>query len=226
MLLLTLFAALFLGQPGDDTVAWKVPIDEYAHFRCDGSGWNIGDREAPRSTEMLLVADLRDGRIGRLRITDPSCLPAKARMLEGVSVGASFDALRAQLDLDAPEREVVTAMALHPHPRVAAELLSLARTHRDREVRRSAIFWLGQRAGDKAAGTLRAIVDEDPDDDVREHAVFAISQLPRERSVPMLIDLVKTHPRPAVRRRAMFWLTQTDDPRALDLVAEILEVER
>lgn len=225
MLVLPLLAALFLGQTGDGTVAWKVPIDAPATFRCDGSGWNIGDTELPRSTEMLVIAELEAGRIRRLRITDPACPRHEARMIEGVSAEASLDALLGQLQNSAPPDHLVAAVALHAHPRVVPELLTLARRHEDAGIRRSATFWLGQKAGEKAADDLRAIVDDDPEDEVREHAVFAISQLPRARSVPMLVDLVRTHSRPAVRRRALFWLTQTGDPRALDLIEEILEVK-
>ena len=101
------------------------------------------------------------------------------------------------------------------------ELIDLAR-HGDHAVRREAVFWLGQRAGEKAAAELKRIATDDEDDDIRERAVFAISQLPRERAVPMLIDLVKTHKSAAVRKRAMFWLAQTDDPRAIALIEEIL----
>ena len=100
-------------------------------------------------------------------------------------------------------------------------LIDLAR-HGDHSVRKEAVFWLGQRAGEKAAGELKRIATDDEDDDIREHAVFAISQLPRERSVPILIDLVKTHKSTAVRKKAMFWLAQTGDPRAIELMEEIL----
>ncbi|HUP62741.1 MAG TPA: HEAT repeat domain-containing protein [Thermoanaerobaculia bacterium] len=102
------------------------------------------------------------------------------------------------------------------------ELIDIARNHENRRIRREAIFWLGQKAGEKAASELRRAVDDDPDEDVREHAVFAISQLPKERGVPILIDLARNHKSPAVRKKAIFWLVQSGDDRALGLVEEIL----
>lgn len=225
-MLIALLAALFLGQPGDGTIAWKVQTRQTSMCCCDGRGYSVGRNEMPETTEIHVIATLRDGVVEDLEIRDAACALKNARLIEGVTADASLDALRAQLERDEADHDkLVLAIALHDHPRVTSELLSLARRHSSSEVRKSATFWLGQQAGEKAAGDLRAIVDEDPEDEVRERAVFAISQLPRERSVPMLIDLVRNHRRPGVRKRAMFWLTQTGDPRALDLIAEILQVK-
>jgi hypothetical protein len=226
MLLATILASLLLAPAQrDGTVAWKIPVERMSMCCCDEQqrfGW---DSEENRTTAVWLIARLQDGRIEDMKIRDASCPVGNAKVLPDVTVDASLDALLAQVRDEATDDELVTAIAIHQHPRVAAELLDLARHHPSSKVRRSATFWLGQKAGEKAAGDLRRIVDDDPDDEVRERAVFAISQLPRERAVPMLIDLVKTHRRPGVRQRAMFWLAQTNDPRALDLIAEILGVE-
>lgn len=100
-------------------------------------------------------------------------------------------------------------------------LLSLAKTHRITQVRKQSLFWLGQRAGEKATAHLKEAAD-DPDEEVREMAVFAISQLPKERAIPELIQLARTHKSKRVRERAIFWLGQSGDPRALTFIEEIL----
>jgi hypothetical protein len=100
-------------------------------------------------------------------------------------------------------------------------LLSLAKTHRSSQVRKQSIFWLGQRAGEKATKDLKDATD-DPDEDVREMAVFAISQLPSDRAVPELMQLARTHKSRKVRERAIFWLGQSEDPRALGFIEDIL----
>lgn len=225
MLVISLLAALFLGQP-DGSVAWKIHTEGTSMCCCDGQTFSKGRDDLRRTTEIYVVAQVKAGTIRDLRLLSTECTLRDAKLLENVSAEASLDALRAQLDRDGTdENEIVLAIAMHDHPRVAGDLLSLARNHASSDVRQAATFWLGQKAGEKAASDLRSIVDDDPDDEVRERAVFAISQLPRSRSVPMLIDLVRKHRRGAVRERAMFWLTQTGDPRALDLIAEILGVE-
>ena len=86
-----------------------------------------------------------------------------------------------------------------------------------------ALFWLAQRAGQKAVGTITAAIDNDPDTEVKKKAVFALSQFPKDEGVPMLIQVAKTNSNPAVRKQAMFWLAQSKDPRAIDFFAQILK---
>lgn len=104
------------------------------------------------------------------------------------------------------------------------DLLKLARkADVSRKVRRSAVFWLGQAAGDAATRGLTDLVDDRAADrEVRETAVFALSQRPRDEGVPALIRIAKQNPDPELRRKAIFWLGQSDDPRALSLFEELL----
>jgi HEAT repeat protein len=234
----TLFAALLLAlqlgaasalaqnplrdavAQGSGRIAWTIRTDGVSICCCnDSESLNIGREKRVQYENIVLVATLRDRQIVKLRMVEPACPVTDARIVENVSADASLDFLLPHVS---GTDHVIAAIAMHDHPRTVTELIALARKHESTEVRRDAIFWLGQRAGEKVAGELRRAVDEDPEDEVRERAVFAISQLPAERAVPMLVDLVKNHKRPVVRKRAMFWLTQTGDPRALQLIEEIL----
>ncbi|HEX7706396.1 MAG TPA: HEAT repeat domain-containing protein [Thermoanaerobaculia bacterium] len=184
-----------------------------------------GDRVNHLTTEMLLVAQVEQGAVRRISVFDATCKVSgegqAIHLIRNVTPEASLDYLIAHAG-DGDGSRSVFALSLHDHPRTVPELIRLAREHQSSETRKHAIFWLGQKAGVKAAGALRQAVDDDPDEKVRQHAVFAISQLPRERSVPMLVDLVKTHRSASVRKRAMFWLAQSGDQRGLDLMEEIL----
>lgn len=104
------------------------------------------------------------------------------------------------------------------------DLLGLARDTRiSRKVRRSAVFWVGQAAGDAATRGLTDLVDDNgADREVREQAVFALSQRPRDEGVPALIRIVRENRDPELRRKAIFWLGQSEDPRALSLFEELL----
>ncbi len=213
--------------------AWIVPTMGRSVYcnRCtlDGrhGGFTISDDDGmPFTSKLVLVARLEDGNLRRVRFFNAAC-PIEGNgetvyLLTNASVESSIDYLRSGLRDADEEGQIIAALSLHEHPSVVPLLIDLARHDASTKIRRDALFWLGQKAGEKAAAELRRAVDEDPNEDVKEHAVFAISQLPRERSVPMLIDLVKTHKSRAVRKRAMFWLAQTNDPRALDLIEEIL----
>ncbi|MFY9572047.1 MAG: HEAT repeat domain-containing protein, partial [Blastocatellia bacterium] len=102
-------------------------------------------------------------------------------------------------------------------------LIKVAESDSDRELRKQALFWLGQRAGNRSLEVLGSVVDKTDDDtEVQKHAVFAISQRPKNEAIPLLIKIAKTHPKPAVRKQAMFWLGQTGDERALEFFKEIL----
>ncbi|HEV2671060.1 MAG TPA: HEAT repeat domain-containing protein [Gemmatimonadales bacterium] len=104
------------------------------------------------------------------------------------------------------------------------ELLKIAKAETiSRKVRRSAVFWLGEAAGDAATRGLTDLVEDgDQDHEVRESAVFALSQRPHDEGVPALIHIAKENKDPDLRRKAIFWLGQTDDPRALSLFEELL----
>jgi hypothetical protein len=101
-------------------------------------------------------------------------------------------------------------------------LIEMARHDESSRVRGQALFWVAQKAGERAVGTLGGAVDDDPDVEVRKRAVFAISQLPRDEGVPKLIALAGTHRDREVRQQAMFWLGQTGDPRALMFFEQVL----
>lgn len=103
------------------------------------------------------------------------------------------------------------------------ELLSIARDEDlDRDVRKSAVFWVGQAAAARATEGLRSMVYSEADIEVRESAIFALSQQPHDAGVPILIDIVRTSPEPKLRKSAMFWLGQSGDPRAIALFEELL----
>jgi len=104
------------------------------------------------------------------------------------------------------------------------DLLKIAKADNvSRKVRRSAVFWLGQAAGDAATRGLTDLVDDgSADHEVRETAVFALSQRPRDEGVPALIRIARQNKDPDLRRKAIFWLGQSDDPRALSLFEELL----
>jgi len=110
------------------------------------------------------------------------------------------------------------ADSVEPWPR----LLQIAKnTNVDSDVRKSAIFWLGQAAGDKATQGLKSLLS-DEDTEVKKSAVFALSQLRSDESVSALIDVVKTSKDKEVRKSALFWLSQKNDPRVLALFEDIL----
>jgi len=102
-------------------------------------------------------------------------------------------------------------------------LLEIARGGARTDVRRQAVFWLGQEASERATEGLTSIIDDEDELEVREHAVFALSQRDETTAVDALIRIARAHPEPALRKRAIFWLGQRgDDPRVLDFLEDLL----
>ncbi len=92
-----------------------------------------------------------------------------------------------------------------------------------RDVRKSALFWVGQEAAAAATEGLADVAfDEGEDQDVRDAAVFALSQRPGDEAVPILMELARTAREAKTRRTAMFWLAQSEDERVIAFFEEIL----
>lgn len=122
------------------------------------------------------------------------------------------------------KNQIIFAASINENKDAAVNfLIDVAGKDADRESRKQAIFWLGQKAGERSLGALKDTVDgADGDTEIQKQAVFAISQRSKDESVPLLIKIAKTHSNPAVRKQAIFWLGQTGDERAVDFFKEIL----
>lgn len=106
-------------------------------------------------------------------------------------------------------------------------LIAIARdADRPRDVRSSALFWVGQTVEEAATRGLEEVVEADGDREVRKSAIFSLSQRPKDESVPALIRIARTHRDPELRRNAIFWLGQSRDDRAIRYFEEVLLNDR
>jgi len=215
-------------------VGYSVPVN-----RRDGDGgcWSDGDvtgrtRVGPLKLEgadtLFVLYRIADRNVQRIRIASPECPldlgGLTLQWLTGVRPGDSIDWLSTLATGDSSRRlanNATMAIALHGDQQATDRLIALARTAKSSDVRGTALFWIAQRAGDKAVGTITQAL-EDPETEVRKKAVFALSQLPKDEGVPKLIEVARTHRDAAVRKQAMFWLGQSRDPRALTFFEQIL----
>jgi hypothetical protein len=137
--------------------------------------------------------------------------------------GIILQALAKDTSAAVRKRAVFALSQLRDEAAAVQSLLRVARTDATPSLRGEAIFWLGQKAGRKAAADITERIEQDPDTDVKKRAVFALSQLPKDEGVPLLIQVARNNPNPAVKKQAMFWLGQSKDPRAIEFFAEILK---
>lgn len=184
-------------------------------------------------TEAAVLMRVRGGLVGRLEIlgcherdrelasSDP---PRDLGLVGGPECAGFLLSLVDDLPAKSAEEAVVGA-AISRDATVWPRLLEIARDGGlAREVRESAVFWLGQDTAAKATDGLKEILDDgDEDLGLRKHAVFALSQGGDSSSaMPTLMEIAESSPHPQLREEAIFWLAQYDDPEVLDYFEKIL----
>ena len=106
---------------------------------------------------------------------------------------------------------------------VHGQLLEIARTHSNQEIREKAVFWLGQIAdSEQIISDLTAIALNDTVESIQHKALFSLAQSESDLAVDALIELSKNHPNLSIRKKAVFWLGQSDDERAVQAIEKIL----
>jgi HEAT repeat protein len=93
-------------------------------------------------------------------------------------------------------------------------MLGVVKNDPSREVRKKAVFWLGQVNTDKAATALEQIMSSSTqDDEMREQAVFALMQQHSARGQAAVRAIAQDPKAPdGVREKAVFWLGQQKSP--------------
>ncbi len=177
-----------------------------------------------------VVLRVRDGEVSRVKHAVGGSWRSLPRNTNDMGEVSPQEATEFLMKLAAEARgsvaeDALSAAALADNVELWPQLLEIARTRdRPRDVRKSAMFWLGQAAADKALGALDDMaMDEDDEIEVREAAVFAISQRDEDEAVPTLMRIARSDAHPKIRRSAMFWLSQVDDPRVVDFFEEVLD---
>jgi hypothetical protein len=189
----------------------------------DGEFVATGCRRGPVEVELRVRAGaVREAEVIRDRdeatpgAVDLGAVPAESAVEYFLDLARNGSARR--------DADLLFPVVLADVPEVWVDLLAMARDDAVRkQVRRSALFWVGQEAAQAVTEGLAEVArDEDEESDVREAAVFALSQRPPEEGVPILMDLARTAEDPGTRRSALFWLAQSDDERVPAFFEEIL----
>jgi hypothetical protein len=101
-------------------------------------------------------------------------------------------------------------------------LLDRARDPREAtKVRRSALFWAGQREATPTSELVSAYRDLD-DANLREHAIFVLSQRDDDAAVNALLRIAREDGDRRMRGKALFWLAQKNDDRVTKLISDLL----
>lgn len=230
------FKSLVASEPNVAWIGYTIATsrdqqDTNCYGNSDIAPRRSGTVKLEGSDRMIVMFRVAEKRVERLRFFSDGCqldaggLPV--RWFDSVKPADSIALLESLIAADADKRDrirgsALAALSLHAEPAATDTLIRLARNGTTPGLRGDALFWLAQRAGQKAAALITERIEQDPDTEVKRRAVFALSQLPKDEGVPLLINVARTNANPAVRKQAMFWLGQSKDPRAIDFFAEIL----
>jgi hypothetical protein len=213
-------------------VGYRVPIGARSNPRLQMAGSRGRCRLEP-PTELVILARVEAKAIVELRPVGVDCDIDAAGMplvwLDGVDPDQSVSWLASLVADVVAGRQgggmmdpALMAIGLHAAPAASRTLIALARDGQTTHLRGQAIFWLGQRATDRAGSVIADAIERDPEVEVKRRAVAALSQLPRDEGIPLLINVARTHKTTEVRRQAMVYLGQSKDPRAIDFFEQIL----
>lgn len=121
-------------------------------------------------------------------------------------------------------KEAIFPAVVADVPDVWRELVVVARDRSvAEEVRKNALFWLGQEAADAVTDELSDVaLTEDEDQEVRDAAIFAISQRPSDQAITALMEVGRAAESAESRRTAMFWLAQFEDDRVVSFFQDVL----
>jgi hypothetical protein len=179
----------------------------------------LGQSGDPRALRMLhtVIEDARENERVRANAIfalahGESATPAEFAYLRDVF---------SRLDSDRLKESVLQGMA-EDEAGGGRWLLDRARDPREAtRVRRSALFWAGQREATPTSDLVSAYRDLD-DANLREHAIFVLSQRDDDAAVNALLRIAREDADRRMRGKALFWLAQKNDDRVTKLISDLL----
>jgi HEAT repeats len=172
-------------------------------------------------TQLVVLYRVENRQVGKVRSFSPECgldaggLPfiwltgvnaaESVKLLEGIAKDIPSSAARDQIRR---AESAESAIAMHADPAADQALEDLLAPNQPEQVRRQAVFWLGNARGRRGFEVVSRIVREDPSDKLREHAVFALTQSKDTQALNVVAGVAHNDKSPRVRGQALFWLAQ------------------
>ena len=239
-------------------IAWSVPmIAGHRNICCmsntDGlkkwtrttcllegkdQGWGSTDDEkadkAPADQDLLVLARVENGQIGKVHPYSASCsLDAGGRRFVWLGDAKPEESVALLAKISNPDHaasrhlteESLAALSFHRSSRADQALEDMAAAPHSRKVREDALFWLGQSRGERGARFITRVMEGDSDVEIRKKAIFSLSQSKAAGVTDSLIRLSRRDHSADVRGEGLFWLAQRDDPKAPDAIVQAIETD-
>ncbi len=191
--------------------------------RPGGGAVNVATNQTVKlegPTHIVVLYRVEDHQIGKVRTFTPECeLDAGGLPVFWLTGASASESVRFLLSLakgtsgGAREKlrradSAVSAIAMHADASADQALDELAAPAQPEQVRRQAIFWMGDARGKRGFDLLSRVVREDPNDRMREHAIFALTQSKEPEALKLIVSVAHDDKSPRVRGQALFWLAQ------------------
>lgn len=228
-------------------IAWSVPMAGDGTICCfsdakggccgcslgGNRGWSINnDRDNPRyqsSGNLTIAVRVENRQIDKVQMFDSGC-PIDGRghevhVLQNVDPASSIAWLadQARTATGGHGNSAVGAIAMHEHASAIPTLERLSARGQSEKIRGDALFWIGQRGGERGYRFLSDFIKSDESTQLRKKAVFALSQNDSEGAIPALIELARHSQTREIRREAIFWLGQRAGSKAADELRRVVD---
>ena len=100
-------------------------------------------------------------------------------------------------------------------------LIKLARTSPHEDIRKDAVFWLGQIGGSEVVAFYDDLLQNSTDPEVQKQVLFGLHEIGGDESLRKLADVAKSNKNVDLRKDAIFWISQTDHQSAPGLIESI-----
>lgn len=121
------------------------------------------------------------------------------------------------------KEDIICAIGIHTtSDLVLPALNAVIDGNESQDLRKAAVFWLGQSGQPAALNRLVQIVKSDRSEDLRKSAVFSISEMRLPGARQALLDLAAHSRDREVRLEAIFWIGQKQYPNAGEFLEKIV----
>jgi HEAT repeats len=182
------------------------------------------------SQRLVVLLRLENHEVMRVRIASEDCtLDAgslrvvwltnvktddSVQMLSGFVLGGKFERHG-----QSPAEEGLTAIALHGDVAADRVFATFTEASQPEELRKKAVFWLGEARGAAGLERLRAMVKSDPSVEVRSQIAFALSVSREPGALDEMIVMAREDQSSRVRGQALFWLAQKAGKKAVSAIS-------
>jgi len=189
--------------------------------RKDG-GFGSYDDDSRLDGEVQIYASIEAGKVERIRPLSPQCPVTSRREIRDLGTidgDESVAWLETQVKQYAKRSgDAIAAIAIHRASSAMRFLTDLADSGPVTEIRKDAIFWMGQVRIAESSGELERLMFRDDSAEIRQHAAFSLAQSQAPTRGPALIRQGHDDRNAEVRSQAWFWLAQTELPESEEAI--------